>query len=157
MSSFYRYIYKFGNTYWIMKNNEKYLLCKNLADALYERDRLMSVNWDWDKYCELPETINNYIHIDLPPFEHKPRYISHLKEHWRVVGKGRKGKYHGVYYSKEEADEVALIYDANVYYSPEKFCVQRRIDGQAKKFGCYNTLRMAEHRVEELMRNGWIK
>lgn len=157
MSSFYRYIYLKSGKYWVVKNNEWFILCNSLAEALYERDRLMAVDWDWDKYCELPETPNNYIHIDLPLFEHKPKYIIHDKEYWRVVGKGRKGKYYGVYYTKSEADEVALIYGANVYYCPRKYRVQRRIDGKTKTFGYYDTLAQAEQRVDELIENGWEK
>ena len=47
---FYKYIIKVGDHYQIMKGNEKFGTYNRLADALYERDRLIAVDWDWDKY-----------------------------------------------------------------------------------------------------------
>ena len=72
---FYRHIVKRGDKYWLQKDGEYYMDCKTLAEALYERDRMVSVDWNWDKYVQLPHTPNNYIHIDLPPFNHKATYI----------------------------------------------------------------------------------
>lgn len=158
---FYRYIYKLGNNYWVMKNNEKFLECRTLEEALYERDRLIKVDWDWDLFVELPETTNNYIHIDLPPFNHKPKYISFVKEHWVVLSKNKNNgsptRYYGSYYSEDEAKEVAFIYNARIVHYPPRWKVQRRIDGKTKNFGYYESYEDAENRVVELIENGWKK
>lgn len=156
-SGFYRYIYKKGKKFWVVKNNEWYVECETLAEALYERDRLISCDWDWDVYVQLPETNNNYIHISLPPFEHKPKYISHVKEHWVVLSNGRNPKYYGTYYSEEEAKEVAKIYSGRIGHRRGKYRVQRRINGVTVHFGLYDTLEEAEERVFELIENGWIQ
>lgn len=154
---FYRYIYKYGKKYWIIKDNEWYTDCKTLEEALYERDRLILVNWDWDLYLQLAETVNGYIHISLPPFEHKPSYVVTVKEHWEVRGKGRKYRYYGTYQSEDEAKKVARIYNGRIIHYPLKYRVQRHIDGKNRSFGYYDTLEEAEDRVIELIKNGWIK
>ena len=154
-ASFYRYIYKYGDKYWIIKDNERYVDCKTLAEALYERDRFEGVGWDWDKYVQLPHTINGYIHISLPPFEHKSRYIYHKKERWMVRGKGKRCKYYGTYHSVEEAEEVARIYNANISYLPETYGVRKRINGELKHFGTYATREEAEAKVNEMIKVNW--
>lgn len=153
--SFYRYIFKVGNSFIIRKNNEKFGTYNRVEDALYERDRLMAVDWDWDLYMELPETNNNYIHIDLPPFDHDPSYITERSECWVVRGKRPKQKYHGSYNTQEEAKEVALIYNAYVTYVPRKYLIRKKVNGKMKSFGYYDTLDEAEEKVKELMENNW--
>ena len=155
---FYRYIYQKGNKFWVVKNNEWLVECNTLAEALYERDRLMGVDWDWDLYVELPETMNGYIHIDLPPFQHKPKYIVRDKEHW-VVHRSNKGKkkYYGMYYTIEEAEEVARIYNAKITHYPLRYRVQKRINGKTKTFGYFPTMEEAEEKVLYLIENGWKK
>lgn len=155
--SFYRYIRKDGNKYWLVKNGERFTDCKTLAEALYERDRFDSVGWDWDKYVQLPHTPNNYIHIDLPPFEHKPRWISEDRECWIVRGHGRRNKYFGTYYTLDEAKKVARIYNARIYHKKKGFRVYRTVNGKRTYFGRYPTMELAEKRVEELEKNGWKK
>lgn len=156
-SSFYRYIYERNGSYEIIKDNEKYGTYNTLADALYERDRLEAVDWDWDLSMELPETINGYIHIQLPPYNHKGSNITYDKEHWVVRGKGRRAKYYGTYYTEEEAKKVALIYNAKISHRNSAYRVQRRVDGKTTYFGRYKTYEEAEERVKELEKNGWIK
>lgn len=153
--NFYRYIYKYGDLYWIIKDGERYLSLPSLAEALFERDRLIAVDWDWELYCELPSTVNNYIHIDLPPFNHKPKYVTTLKEQWVVMGKGRNGKYYGVYYTEEEAKKIRLMYNGRIIHYPQRYRVQKNIDGKIKTLGCFETMEEAEQRVMELMENGW--
>lgn len=157
---FYRHIYQEvdGNGFTIKKNNEKYGTYNTLADALYERDRLIRVDWDVDKWCELPDTINGYIHIDLPPFEHtNASYIALDKEHWEVRGKGSGYRYYGTYYDEDEAKYVAMVYDGRIVHYTDKYRVQRKIDGKTVYFGKYNTIEEARARVEELNENGWKK
>lgn len=154
---FYRHIVKRGDKYWVRKGSEYYTDCNTLAEALYERDRLMSVDWDWDLYLQLPQTMNGYIHIDLPPFKHQPSYITHIKEYWTVMSKGRNPRYYGSYCSSEEAQKVCRIYKGRITHRGEKWKVIRKIDGKNKTFGFYKTREDAEKRVRELERNGWKK
>ena len=154
---FYRNIYKEHGKYWLIKNGDRYIDCKTLAEALFERDRFENVGWNWDKYVQLPHTPNNYIHINLPPFEHKPNYIAHEKQCWIVYGKGKRQKYYGRYKTVEEAERVARIYNAHVYVLREAFSVRRKINGKIKYFGRYRTRKEAEERVKELMECDWIE
>ena len=153
--SFYRYIVFKDGLYYIIKNNENYGSYTTLEDALYERDRLIQVDWNWDLSVELAETNNAYYGIELPPFNHNPRYITYNKESWVVRGKGKEQKYRGVYYSLEEAERVALIYDANVCHRKPSYEVSKRIDGRTRYFGRFKTLEEAEKRVKELEKKEW--
>ena len=153
--SFYRHIVKVGNSYAIQRKGEKYGTYSTLADALYERDRLMAVDWDWDKSMELPETINGYIHIDLPPFEHKSSYITEDKECWVVRNKGKHQKYRGTYYTEEEAVNVARIYNGTISHKKKAYRVQKRINGRTRYFGRFKTYEEAESKVKELERSDW--
>ena len=153
--NFYRYIVLQNGSYHIIKDNEKFGSYRRLADALYERDRLIAVDWDWDLSMELPETPNNYIHIDLPPFNHMPRHITHDKECWVVRSRGKEQKHYGRYPTEEEAIRVARIYSANIAHKNPAYRVQKRINGKTRYFGRYKTLEEAEERVRELERNDW--
>lgn len=141
--------------YVIRKGNDSYGQFKTIEDALFERDRLVGVNWDIDAWCELPDTPNNYIHIDLPPFEHKARYIVFDKEHWIVMGKGRKYRYYGTYYSKEEALTVCRIYDGRIIHYDDRYRIQKRVNGKNMTFGYFDTYEEAEERLKVLKENGW--
>lgn len=154
---FYRYIVFEKGSYHIVKDNERYGSYRRLEDALYERDRLIAVDWDWDLSMELPETPNNYIHIDLPPFDHMPTNITVDKEHWVVRGKGKEQRYYGRYYDYDEAKRVAMIYNANISHKKEAFRVQKRIKGKTHYFGRYPTMEKAQARVKELEANNWRK
>lgn len=155
--SFYRYIRKENDKYWLIKNSERFIDCKTLEEALYERDRFENVGWDWDKYVQLPHTPNNYIHIDLPPFHHKPRYVSVENECWVVNGPRPRRKYYGTYQTLEEAKKVAKIYNAHISHKKKAYKVYRTINGKKQYFGRYPTRELAEKRVEELDKNGWKK
>lgn len=153
--SFYRYIVKHKNSYQIIKDNEKYGSFLRLEDALYERDRLIAVDWNWDLYMELAETPNNYYGIELPPFNHEPSHITVDNECWVVRDKGKNQKYRGRYSSFDEAKTVARIYNANISHKKKAYRVQRRLNGKTKYFGRYKSLEDAERRVKELESNGW--
>lgn len=139
------------------KNGERYGQFKTLAQALYERDRLIAVNWDVEDWLELPDTINGYIHIDLPPFKYTANYITMEREHWQVRSRGDKYRYYGTYYSEEEAKEVAMIYNGRITHHRMRYRVQKKIGKKMVYFGKYKTLEEAKERVEELKENGWIK
>lgn len=157
--SFYRYIYKENirgkEKYMIRKNGELFMDCYTLEEALYERDRLENAEWDWDNYVQMPDTINGYIHIDLPPFEKKSTHIYEVPEQWVVRGKGKRQKYYGTYYDYSEAKNVAGIYGANISHKRKAYRVQKTIDGKTISFGRYNTYDDAEKRVVELVNNNW--
>lgn len=153
---FYRYIHKRTEcTFEIMKNNEKYGSYRKMTDALYERDRLMSVDWDWDLYMELEETDNKYLNMKLPPYNHNPSHITYDREHWVVRGKGVSQKYYGTYYSRDEAEEIASLYNANISHRKPQYRIQKRIDGEVVFFGRYKTYADAKRMVEKLEENGW--
>lgn len=155
--SFYRYIYDENGKYYIRKGGELYLICNTLAEALYERDRFENVGWNWDNYVQLVDTNNAYIHIDLPPFEHKARYITVRKERWMVRGKGSRRKYFGSYDNYDEAVKVARIYNANISHISKAYVVKKKINGSSKEYGSFKTIEEAKERVRELETNGWEK
>lgn len=109
----YHNIYKRRNgTYQIIRNNESYGHFNNLADALQERDDLESVAWNIDLLCELSTPRpNKYKNMDLPPFDHIPKYIQIEKRKNKckfVIMKlfGTKRKRFGSYDTLEEAEKV---------------------------------------------------
>lgn len=155
--NFYRFISKRGNSFVIRKDGEYYGSYQNIEDALYERDRLVQIDWDVDLWVGLAETNNPYYQITLPPFDREATYISEENECWVVREKGKNQKYRGRYHSLEEAKKVALIYNANVSHKNKGFCVRRNIDGKSTYFGRYRTREEAEKRVKELEKNGWKK
>lgn len=153
--SFYRYIFKTNGNYRIIRKGEDFGTYSKVEDALYERDRLMAVDWDWDRYMELPETINGYIHITLPPFDREFSFISEDRECWVVRDSGKEQRYRGTYFSEEEANKVARIYNSRVSHKRKAYRVQRRIKGRTKYFGRYKTYEEAQRRVEELEMCDW--
>lgn len=155
--SFYRYIYAENGKYYIRKNGELYLICDTLEDALYERDRFENVGWNWDNYVQLVDTVNGYIHIKLPPFEHKAKHITVRKERWMVRGRGKRRKYYGSYNTYEEAQNVAKIYNANISHITKAYVVKRKINGSSVEYGSFKTIEDAQERVRELETNGWEK
>ena len=155
--NFYKHIVEVDGHYRIIKDGEDYGRYSTLADALYERDRLIAVDWNWDLAMDLPETENIYNHIKLPPFDFQPTNITIDNECWVVRGKGKTQTYYGRYPTMDEAMMVARIYDANVSHKNKKYRVQKRIDGRTRYFGRYATYEEAEKRVKELERNGWEK
>ena len=102
----YRYIIKKNNGYAIEKNKEHYGWYNDLTDALFDRDRLEQVDWDWALFVLLPEVPNHYKAIELPPFKKKRDYITCIPTKWRVQKKinGRM-RYFGTYDTLEEAEE----------------------------------------------------
>jgi hypothetical protein len=152
---FYRYISFQNGLYYVMKDKESYGAYRNVCDALYERDRLMAVDWDWELSMEIPEIPNKYYHTKLPPFSHTPLHISIDNECWVVRGKGREQKHYGTFFTEEEAKDVARLHSANIAHKNKAYRVQRRINGKTKYFGRFKTLDEAKKRVEWLNQNGW--
>ena len=154
--NFYKFISKTKQGFRVDKDGECYGTFKDLPTALFERDRLKAVDWDWEAYVHLPDSYNNYIHIKLPPFEKNPTYISCERECWVVRDKSSQ-KHRGRYETLEEAKKVALIYNANVSHKNKGYSVRRWMNGKSHFFGRYKTYEEAEKRVEELERNNWRK
>lgn len=115
----YHNIYKIRNgKYQIIKDNQYYGAFDKLEDALFERDALESVAWDIDKLCELPHKENKYYSVELPSFEHIPRYIQIEKRKnkvkWIIVKRlGTKRKRFGAYDTLEEAEKARDLYMEN--------------------------------------------
>ena len=152
---FYRNIYKNKNKWWVVRNGEWLLECDTLADALYERDRMVQAEWNWENYVHMPVTPNGYKHITLPPFGHDASYITHINEYWTVLSRGRNPRYYGNYHTIDEAEKVRRIYNGRMIHSREKWRVQRKMDGKLKYYGTYDTRDKAEERVKELEEKGW--
>ena len=112
----YHNIYRIRNgTYQIIKGNQYYGAFDKLEDALFERDALESVAWDIDKLCELPPKENKYYNVELPSFEHIPRYIQIEKRKnkvkWIIVKTlGTKRRRFGAYDTLEEAEKARDLY-----------------------------------------------
>ena len=109
----YHNIYKRKNgKYRVIKHNQIYGEFDNLVDALQERDDLESVAWDIDLLCDLSHPRpNKYENIDLPPFEHIPKYIQIETQKTKVkfvIIKlfGTKRKRFGRYNTLKEAEKV---------------------------------------------------
>lgn len=104
---FYKYIYKRHNGYQILKDNESYGWYEDITDALYDRDRLVEVDWDIQTWCELPERENPYKNMRLPPREldrHRQYVYPTLNGTFRVLKtiNGVKKSF-GTYKSLDEA------------------------------------------------------
>lgn len=106
MSVSFEYIYKKNGGYEILKNNTHYGWYDDLALALFDRDRFIQTDWDWDTFLALPEVPNPYQHMKLPEFDSTKTYISHVPEHWTIQKWiDGKNKYFGSFRSKKEAEE----------------------------------------------------
>ena len=116
IDNLYRYVYKEHNGYSIKKDNEHFGWYDNIYDALYDRDRLESVNWNFSEFVWLPETENKYKHMKLPPMGLKRlrQNVYRNGNRWEIrkVIDGRKIVY-GKYDSLDEALRIRdLIYNA---------------------------------------------
>lgn len=152
MDKFYKYIVKCGNSYCIMKNNEKFGTYSRLEDALYERDRLIESDWDWEDSLELPETDNPYMKMNLPRFVHEYSYISEVRQTYKVF-KG--GEYKGRFNTKKDAYEYAERIGGKVSIENKRYRVSKHLDGRTVYFGQYPTLDEAKKRRDELIKSGW--
>ena len=152
MGGFYKYIVKSKNSYRVIKDNVDYGSFTRLTDALYERDRLIKCNWDWEDALELEETDNPYEKMDLPEFIHKYTYISVIPQSYQVH---RNRKYQGSFRNKTDAYEYANELGGNVVSVRMRYRVQKSIDGKSKYFGQYDTLEQAQKVRDELIKKGW--
>ena len=119
INELYRYITKRDDKWQLRYKGEHYGWYNRIEEALFDRDRLESVDWDISVFVELPELPNPYDNMNLPEYEeHIASYIQHIPEKWRV---------------------------------------QKRINGKLCYFGVYDTLEEAEKRRAELIRNRWSK
>lgn len=151
---FYKYIIKTDSGYQIKKGNEKFGTYSKLSDALYERDRLVKVDWDWDDLMALEETHNFYEDMVLPPFHHK---MSHIHKCPLVYEVWVNKTYRGRFNNKSDATAFAKEIGGAIRPKKPRYRVQKSIDGKMKYFGQYRTLNEAIRRRNELEENGWVK
>ena len=151
---FYKHIIKRGNSFEIKKGNEKFGTYSRLSDALYERDRLIKSNWDWDDYLQLEETDNYYEHMQLPPFFHDSSYIYKRPQLYVVV---KDGEDCGKFNTKKSAYQYAELIGGEVEPRRIKYLIKKRLDGLLYEFGSYNSLEEAKEVRDKLMANGWRK
>lgn len=152
MNNFYKYIIKSKNSYKIVKGKEYYGSYKKLTDALYERDRLIESDWDWDGAMQIDECENKYENMDLPPFTRDYSYIHKSPSSYKVF-KGR--EYLDFFVIKADAYKYAEEVGGVVYASNEKYRVQKSINGKTAYFGQYDTIEEAIARRDELIERGW--
>lgn len=153
MGGFYKYIVKSEyNTYQIMKDNEKYGTFNKLTDALYERDRLIKCDWDYDKLSECPETENIYETIKLPRFIHEYSYITHYPGYYKVYWKKQ---YMAGFNTYEQAEKYARHIGGRIVTVHGKYRIQKSIDGKPVYFSTHDTLEEAKKERDRLIENNW--
>ena len=152
MENFYKYIYKKGEHFEIKKGNEKFGTYRKLSDALYERDRLIESDWDWDDSLQLEETENPYENLDLPEFNRDYSYITKLPESFFVFD-GR--EFIKRYYNLEDAEAFAKPFNGKVVKVDERYRVQKSFNGKTRYFGQYKTLDEAITQRDKLIENRW--
>ena len=90
----------------IEKNHIHYGWYTDIRWALYDRDRLIEVDWDLGEWVYLPERENKYLHMELPPKNLKRwrQYIYPDNNQFRIIKtiNGKK-KYFGRYNTIDEA------------------------------------------------------
>ena len=105
---FYHNIIKSNNGYVISRNGESYGWYDDIRLALYDRDRLESVDYDLEEWYYLPIRNNPYEHMRLPPVGLRSyrQYISNTHNGWRIR-KRINGEYvhFGTYSSLDDAIE----------------------------------------------------
>lgn len=151
-NNFYKYISKNGNSYYITKNNENFGSYTRLSDALYERDRLIQADWNWDALMELPETENFYEKMNLPKFIHEYSYICRIAHTYKVY---KNGEYYCSFNGKRNAHDYAKMIGGEVVEENHMYRVQKSVDGKIKHFGSYKTMEEAVNRRDELVKKGW--
>lgn len=153
---FYKYIQKRGNSYSIIKRNgdnvERWGTYSKLTDALYERDRLIESDWNWDDYLQMEETENFYEKMQLPKFVHDTMYIFFSPQKYKVY---LKRQYKGTFKNKKDAYAFAEKIGGRVVNIHTKYKVQKSINGKVKYFGQYPTLEKAKEERDKLIKNGW--
>lgn len=123
-----------------------------LPDALYERDRLIKCDWNWEDALELEETENPYEKMKLPRFVHEYSYITVDSQSYRVF---KDKEYRGTFNNKTDAYAYAEQIGGKVVTVNKKYRVQKSIDGKPRYFGQFKTLEEAKKVRDELMKNGW--
>lgn len=157
-NDFYKHIKKRGNSYEINKRIgdkvESFGTYSKLTDALYERDRLIKVDWDWDDLMALEETENFYEQMDLPYFVHEYSYIRRIPLCYKVF---IKTEFKGRFRNKKDAVKFAEEIGGRIVEVRKKYRIEKKINGKSVYFGQYKSLEDAQKRRDELIENGWKK
>jgi len=150
----YKYIRRNKSGYVIVKDNEDYGSYSRLSDALYERDRLVKADWDWDALMELAETDNPYEKIHLPMFIHEYSYIYRKPQSYMIC---KDGECWGTTNGKQRAYKLAESIGGEVVEKNVVYIIKKKINGVSKYFGSFKTLEEAKKRKDELVEKGWIE
>lgn len=152
--NFYKYIYKHGDGYQIIKDGDSYGTYSKLTDALYERDRLIKAEWDWETCVQLEETENFYERMLLPRFIHPNSYIYEVCSSYSVYVDGElKGKF----VSKRDAYTFANEIRGEVHRNNVKYLVQKTINNKQRHFGTFQNLEDAQKERDRLIKRRWVK
>lgn len=151
-NNLFKYIRKENNSYSIIKEGESFGTYSKLTDALYERDRLIKSDWDWEDSLELEETENLYEMMNLPKFDRDYAYVYRRVQTYKIF---KDGNYLCSFNNKHHAYDYAEFIGGEIVESNISYRVQKRIDGIQKYFGEFKTLEEAKRRRDELMLRGW--
>ena len=155
VGKFYKYIVKNGSNYKIQKDNESYGTYSKLSDALYERDRLIKADWNWDDSLQLEETENHYERMNLPRFIHEFSYIFKKVQKFKIMdGNGREQI---SFNTKKDAYNYAETTGGTVVETEVVYRVMKKINGKLEYFGQFKTIDEAKKKRDELIKNGWKK
>ena len=149
---FYRYIVGNKKGYKIQKGNECYGTYKKLSDALYERDRLIASDWNWDDALQLEETENFYERMNLPPFIHTYSYIRRVVQTYKIYDGD---EYVCSFNAKSDAYNYAKLMGYSVIEANIVYRIFKTIEGKLKYFGTFKKLEDAITKRDKLIKNGW--
>lgn len=156
IDDFYRYIYKNGEGYQIIKNNVDYGTYTNVRDALFDRDLLEQLDWDYEALLNYNVDVpNHYMHMKLPPFSHKSRYIQFVPAEYRVYIQGE--LFASFKYKNDALDYIERCGDGELRVKPEKFLLYKFIDGKKVHFGTFYDYMECINRRDELIEKDWKK
>ena len=153
MSDFYRHIYKKGDNYELIKNGTVYGYYDDIRVALYERDLLEQLDWDYDAFVDYDVEIpNSYLHMELPPFEHKPKNIIQLGGEYCVHDKG---SVVASFKKEEHAIEFRNHHGGVVKQKTKKYRIRKMINRKLQYFGTFDSLEEAMTVRDDLIENNW--
>lgn len=150
---FYRYIFKYNTGYRILKNNNDYGSYKDVRDALYDRDLLEQLDWDYEALLNYDVNVDNpYYHMELPPFTHKAKHIATIPPVYRVYVDN---VLYASFKDKTHAQEYMDKYGGRLQIKPEKYLLYHYVDGKKKHYGTFYDYEKCIAYRDKLIENDW--